>query len=29
MLDGIPVEDTPELYVKEGINADDLIIVKP
>src|SRR5699024_9092231 len=29
MLEGIPEKDTPELYVKDGLNADELIIVKP
>ncbi len=29
MLEGIPEEDTPELYVKDGLNPDELIIVKP
>ncbi|MFD1447958.1 CHAT domain-containing protein [Oceanobacillus profundus] len=29
MLEGIPEEDTPELYVKDGLNPNELIIVKP
>ncbi|MFC5559733.1 hypothetical protein ACFPN4_11625 [Ureibacillus thermophilus] len=29
MLEGIREEDTPELYVKDGIDPDELIIVKP
>lgn len=29
MLEGIPEEDTPELYVREGLNPNELIIVKP
>ncbi|NWQ44687.1 hypothetical protein MLOOGBEN_28840 [Bacillus sp. EB106-08-02-XG196] len=29
MLEGISEEDTPELFVKEGLNPDELIIVKP
>ncbi len=29
MLSNIPEEDIPELYLKEGLNADDLIIVRP
>ncbi|WP_246880619.1 CHAT domain-containing protein [Sporosarcina sp. 6E9] len=29
MLEGIPEEDTPELYVKEGLDPNELIIVKP
>lgn len=29
MMEGIPEEDTPELFVKNGVLADDLIIVRP
>ncbi|TKC14752.1 CHAT domain-containing protein [Robertmurraya kyonggiensis] len=29
MLEGIPEEDTPQLYVKDEINPNELIIVKP
>ena len=29
MMEGIKEENTPELFVKEGLNADELIIVKP
>ncbi|MHA6250379.1 CHAT domain-containing protein [Oceanobacillus sp. CAU 1775] len=29
MLEGIKEEDTPELYIKDGINPNELIIVKP
>jgi hypothetical protein len=29
MLEGIPEEDTPQLYVKDGLNPNELIIVKP
>lgn len=29
MLEGIPEENTPELYVKEGLDANDIIIVRP
>lgn len=29
MLEGIPGENTPELYVKESLSADDIIIVRP
>ncbi len=29
MLEGIPEEETPELYVKKGLSADDIIIVRP
>ncbi|NHM32440.1 hypothetical protein G8761_17880 [Bacillus sp. C11] len=29
MLEGILEKDTPELFVKDGLNAEDLIIVKP
>ena len=28
-MEGIKEENTPELFVKEGLNADELIIVKP
>ena len=29
MLEDISEEETPELFIKEGINSEDLIIVKP
>lgn len=29
MLEGIPEEKTPELYVKENLSASDIIIVRP
>ncbi|BCA79059.1 CHAT domain-containing protein [Desulfuromonas sp. AOP6] len=29
MLEGIPEEDTPELFVKTGLNADEIILVRP
>ena len=29
MLEGIPEQDTPELFIHEGLNAKDIIIVKP
>jgi len=29
MLEGISEEETPELFINEGTNAEDLIIVKP
>lgn len=29
MLEGIPEETTPELYVKEGLDANEIIIVRP
>lgn len=29
MLEGIPEKSTPELYVKEGLSASDIIIVRP
>ena len=29
MLEGIPEEDIPELYVAENVNPDELVIVKP
>lgn len=29
MLEGIREENTPELYVKEGLNANDILIVRP
>ncbi|SDI64184.1 CHAT domain-containing protein [Winogradskyella thalassocola] len=29
MLENISEEETPELFIKEGINSEDLIIVKP
>ena len=29
MLENIREEETPELFIKEGINSEDLIIVKP
>jgi hypothetical protein len=29
MLEGIPEEDTPELFIHEGLNTKDIVIVKP
>lgn len=29
MLEGIPEENKPELYVGEDVNPDELVIVKP
>lgn len=29
MLEGIPENDTPELFIREGLEAKDLVIVKP
>ncbi|MDF3055687.1 MAG: hypothetical protein K0Q74_1594 [Gammaproteobacteria bacterium] len=29
MLEGLPAESTPELYLRDGIDEDDLILVKP
>ena len=29
MLEGIDEEDNPELYIKEGLDASEIIIVKP
>ena len=29
MLEGIPEENTPKLYVKAGLSADNIIIVRP
>ncbi|MDB5298065.1 MAG: hypothetical protein JWO31_4048 [Phycisphaerales bacterium] len=29
MLQGIPEESTPELFVTDGLNADELVLVKP
>jgi hypothetical protein len=29
MLEGIPEEDTPELFMAQGVQAEDLILVKP
>ena len=29
MLEGIPESSTPVLYLREGVEADDLILVKP
>lgn len=29
MLEGIPEENTPELFVQAGLSADDIIIVRP
>jgi hypothetical protein len=29
MLENIKEEDTPELFIRDGLNADDIIIVKP
>jgi hypothetical protein len=29
MMEGIQDEDTPELFVHEGLNPENLVIVKP
>ncbi|TGN03492.1 CHAT domain-containing protein [Leptospira dzoumogneensis] len=29
MMEGIPEENTPELFVHEGVNSEELVIVKP
>lgn len=29
MMEGIPEENTPELFIKEGLNANDIILVNP
>ena len=29
MMEGLNEENTPELFVQEGLNSDDLIIVRP
>ncbi len=29
MLEGITEEGTPELYIKEGLDADEIFIVRP
>jgi hypothetical protein len=29
MLEGIPEQDTPELFIHEGLEAKDIVIVKP
>lgn len=29
MLEGVPEESTPELHLREGVGADDLVLVKP
>ena len=29
MLEGIPEEDTPELFMMDGLSADDVVIVRP
>ena len=29
LLEGIPEEDTPELFVKEGLNPDEIVLVRP
>lgn len=29
MMEGIPEENTPQLFIKEGLNADEIILVKP
>lgn len=29
MLEGIPEQDTPELFIREGLEAKDVVIVKP
>jgi hypothetical protein len=28
MLESIPEEDTPELFIQDGLNPDEIIIVK-
>jgi len=28
-VEGIPEEDTPELFVREGVSADDIVLVRP
>ncbi len=29
MMEGIGEEDTPELFVRGGLSANDIVIVKP
>ena len=29
LLEGIPEEDTPELYVRDGMDADEIVLVRP
>ena len=29
MMEGLDEEDTPELFVQDGLDANDLIIVRP
>ena len=29
MLEGIPEEETPELFTAQGLSAEDIVIVKP
>ncbi|MBD3672769.1 MAG: hypothetical protein HUJ26_04510 [Planctomycetaceae bacterium] len=29
MMEGIPEEDTPEVFVRDGLDANDIVIVKP
>jgi len=29
MLEGIPEETTPELFVKDSLKAEEIILVKP
>jgi len=29
MLEGIPEETTPELYVRDSLKAEDIVLVKP
>lgn len=29
MMEGILEENTPQLFIKEGLNADDIILVRP
>lgn len=29
MMEGIPEENTPELFIKNGLNAEEIILVQP
>jgi hypothetical protein len=29
MMEGIKEENTPELFIKPGLNGDDIILVQP
>ena len=29
MMEGIPEENTPQLFIKDGLNADEIILVQP